>query len=154
MYGHDHASPIDGAWCAVREARGRLLVHWSGEGFDEIKLDFRHTFPRHADAIYAPTDKAWSLPQRHRRKLEAWLALWFTADAVSWERGEQITLPAVLGEAYRILCLTPDAPLWAVEAVYRAASKHLHPDHGGDHQTMVAVNQAVKVIRQHQETQS
>jgi len=55
---------------------------------------------------------------------------------------------SVLAQAYSTLHLREDAPLWAAEAVYRAAQKQGHPDVGGSHADAVAVNRAIAVIRE------
>ncbi len=146
---------IDGAWGAVEEAGSRLLVRWGGAGFDEIKADFRQRFPRHRDAVYLPEQRAWSVPREHMRRLEAWLALWFDDDAIAWERSSppptRATAAAPLAPAYAALCLTEAAPAELVEAAHRILAKRHHPDHGGDHETMVALNRAIDVIRVHQQ---
>ncbi len=149
------STPIDGAWAEVEEAGPRLLVRWGGAGFDELKADFRRRFPRHRDAIYLPEQRAWSVPREHMRGLQAWLALWVDAEAVRWERpppppprGTAEAQP--LAPAYAALCLTEAAPAELVEAAHRILAQRHHPDHGGDHQTMVAINRAIEVIRAHQ----
>ncbi len=147
---------IDGAWGAVEEAGSRLLVRWGGAGFDEIKADFRRRFPRHRDAVYLPEQRAWSVPREHMRRLEAWLALWFDDDAIAWERPSpppptRATVAAPLAPAYAALCLTEAAPAELVEAAHRILAKRHHPDHGGDHETMVTLNHAIEVIRAHQQ---
>jgi hypothetical protein len=53
-----------------------------------------------------------------------------------------------LNQAYSTLHLREDAPLWACEAVYRAAQKQGHPDVGGSHENAVAANRAIAVIRE------
>jgi hypothetical protein len=47
------------------------------------------------------------------------------------------------------LHLRPTAPLWAAQAVYRAAMQRAYPDHGGDHATACALTEAISVIREH-----
>jgi len=138
---------IDGAWAEVEEEGSRLLVRWGGAGFDQIRADWRLCFPRHRDAVYLPEQRAWSIPREHMRRLEAWLALWVDEDAVTWERP-----PAPqLAPAYAALCLTEAAPAELVEAAHRILAKRHHPDHGGDHETMVTLNHAIEVIRAHQQ---
>jgi len=130
-------------------------VRWGGAGFDEIKADFRRCFPRHRDAVYLPEQKAWSVPREHMRRLEAWLALWLDEDAIAWERPSppptRATAAAPLAPAYAALCLTEAAPAELVEAAHHILAKRHHPDHGGDHETMVTINHAIDVIRAHQQ---
>lgn len=51
-------------------------------------------------------------------------------------------------DPYAVLHLRQDAPLWACEAIYRAAVKQVHPDAGGSHADAVAANQAIAAIRE------
>ena len=50
-------------------------------------------------------------------------------------------------EAACTLYLQPDAPSWAIDAVYRAAAKQAHPDAGGSTEEMQRINAAVEVLR-------
>ncbi len=139
------AGPIASSWCAVEEAGSRLLVRWGGAGFDQIRADWRLRFPRHKDAVYLPDQRAWSVPREHMRRLEAWLALWFDDEAMTWER--QAAAPRVPATAYQILCLTPDAPAELVEAARRILAKRYHPDvAGGDMVTMQRINAAADLL--------
>ncbi len=135
---------IDGAWAEVEEAGPRLLVRWGGEGFDQVKADFRRRFPRHRDAIYSPERRAWSVPREYLRRLEAWAAMWFDDEATTWER--QAAAPTVPATAYQVLCLTPDAPSELVEAARRILAKRYHPDAGGTDEAMAAINRAADVL--------
>jgi len=140
---------IDGAWAEVEEAGPRLLVRWGGEGFDQVKADFRRLFPRHRDAIYLPEERAWSLPREHMRRLEAWLAMWFAQEAVTWERPARRPAPApalALAPAYRVLYLVEGAPAELVEAARRVLAKRYHPDAGGTDEAMAAINAAADRI--------
>lgn len=51
-------------------------------------------------------------------------------------------------EAAATLHLLPDAPSWAIDALYRAAAKRCHPDAGGDTEQMQRLNLAVEVLRE------
>jgi len=61
----------------------------------------------------------------------------------------RVALPP--GEAradpYRVLGLTPDAPLSVAEAAYRALAKAAHADAGGSNERMLALNSAIELIR-------
>jgi len=140
---------IAGAWAEVEEAGPRLLVRWGGEGFDEIKADFRRRFPRHRDAVYLPEQRAWSLPREHMRHLEAWLALWFEEEAVAWERPARRPAPAqalALASSYKVLYLSEGAPAELVEAARRVLAKRHHPDAGGTDEAMAAINAAADLL--------
>jgi len=54
---------------------------------------------------------------------------------------------SVLEQAYKTLCVTPQAPPELVEGAYRILARLNHPDRGGDTQAMVALNAAVATIR-------
>jgi len=141
------SATIDGAWAEVEEAGSRLLVRWGGEGFDQVKADFRRRFPRHRDAVYLPEQRAWSLPREHMRGLQAWLALWFSEEAVAWQRPTRRPAPApTLAPAYRTLYLVEGAPAELVEAARRVLAKRHHPDAGGDEETMRAINAAADLL--------
>jgi hypothetical protein len=52
-----------------------------------------------------------------------------------------------LEKALEVLHLRTTAPSWAAEAVYKAAIKRMHPDHGGDHASACALTEAIATIR-------
>lgn len=60
----------------------------------------------------------------------------------------QLAAPASARDPYEVLGIRPDAPMEAVEAVYRALAKTAHPDrHGGDDAAMVELNAAIERVR-------
>jgi len=150
----------------IQEDDNYFLVAWrvfSGDDFTYVKASFRQQFPRSSGAEWLPDSKAWVLPIWQRAKLRAWCARLFESDAVTWraydasheqqrqsyQRQDAPRTPQTspLSDAYGTLFLVPDAPLWAAEAVYRAAQKLAHPDTGGEHAAAVALNQAIDTIR-------
>lgn len=50
-------------------------------------------------------------------------------------------------QAYRVLFLTPQAPMVIVEAVWKALAKEYHPDCGGDAEKFKALVQAYELIK-------
>lgn len=46
-----------------------------------------------------------------------------------------------------MLHIAEDAPLEVAEAAYRALSRKAHPDAGGNHERMKALNLAIEAIR-------
>jgi hypothetical protein len=58
-------------------------------------------------------------------------------------------MPDELKAAFDTLHLQYDAPLGACEATYKFFAKHYHPDHQGNLDAMVAINQAIEVIRRY-----
>lgn len=150
----------------IQEDDNYFLVAWrvfGGDDFTYVKASFRQQFPRSSGAEWLPDSKAWVLPIWQRAALRAWCARLFERDAVTWrayaeephtrqEQRQRQDTPRTprtspLSDAYASLHLRPDAPLWAAEAVYRAAAKIAHPDAGGEHAQAVALNQAIDVIR-------
>ncbi|MBE9179704.1 J domain-containing protein [Oculatella sp. LEGE 06141] len=43
---------------------------------------------------------------------------------------------------WRVLYVSPDAPLTVIEAAYRSLSRDYHPDQGGSHEAMAELNRA------------
>ena len=143
--------------CTFRKGScGDLVAKFSlGEDF-YAAVEALKTIP---GARFDGQAKAWSIPCAHRRRVLAWAGRWFDAGEISdlsqedeprWESRREAPQqrPAPpLDAAYRALFLQPCAPPWAVTAVYRAAAKELHPDAGGSHDRMVAVNRAVETLR-------
>ena len=69
-------------------------------------------------------------------------------------RGERVEDPPVpvrgggdMDMCFRLLGLSPTASLDEVERAYRQKAKKHHPDHGGDDDTMRALNEAYNRIR-------
>ncbi len=52
--------------------------------------------------------------------------------------------------AYADLHLLPSAPPALVEAAFKALSKEMHPDRGGQHEAMVRINQTGSALRARQ----
>ncbi len=51
------------------------------------------------------------------------------------------------GSPYAVLHISPNAPLAVAEAAYRALAREAHPDAGGNHERMKALNAAIEAIR-------
>jgi len=155
----------------IQEDDNYFLIAWrvfGGDDFTVVKASFRQQFPRSSGAEWLPDEKAWVLPIWQRATLRAWCARMFERDVVTWrdyeekshtrqeqrqqsyhQRQDTPRTPQTspLSDAYGTLHLVPDAPLWAAEAIYRAAQKFAHPDAGGDHAQAVALNSAITTIR-------
>jgi len=69
-------------------------------------------------------------------------------------RGEQVdsggrsSSSTVSEICYKMLGISPSAPWSEVERAYRQKAKIHHPDHGGDEDTMRALNDAYRQIKQ------
>jgi hypothetical protein len=68
-------------------------------------------------------------------------------------RGERVDDPAPavrsgdMDMCFRLMGLSPTATMEEVERAYRQKAKKHHPDHGGDDDTMRALNEAYQRIR-------
>lgn len=51
-------------------------------------------------------------------------------------------------DAYRTLYLLPGAPAPLVQAAYRCLAKISHPDHGGSHERMLAINASYERLQE------
>lgn len=158
----------------------RLHIKWTCEDSSEwraILESFKLCFWHHEDRLYSSVTKTWSVPAWHRGRLCKWVDGWFDDDCQRWDYtrtyssrssgertyrgnsssgsqhggGRTSTRSDGVAAAYAALHLLPTAPLWAAEAVYRAAVKVCHPDAGGSHEAAVVINRAVEEIRRHQE---
>lgn len=61
-------------------------------------------------------------------------------------RNDTPTVPTPLTSPYAVLFLTPEAPDYVVKAVYRAMVKQLHPDHGGDPDQFLKIQEAYEQL--------
>lgn len=71
----------------VREERMRYLVALDVPDVATRRAliaDFKLTFPGHGDRYWRALSREWSLPLRHRARLQAWLWIWFEAEAIHW----------------------------------------------------------------------
>jgi DnaJ-domain-containing protein 1 len=50
------------------------------------------------------------------------------------------SIPPAVASALRTLYVTPNAPFSVIQAAYRALAKEAHPDAGGSHERMKAIN--------------
>ena len=147
---------------------GGLLFRWTcadGERFHALVADLKRAFPWEAGLRFDEDTRSWRLPAYRRGAFTAWANAHFAPEDQVWERDrtggahsgrragqgrrtsiEQAPL-SPLDAAYATLHLRSHAPLWAAEAMYRAAQKRAHPDAGGSNDEAVAINQAIMMIR-------
>lgn len=143
----------------VSEHGQELLVRWDVRGgadvFEDMKAAFRAAFV--PGARWSPDDRAWILPRSLDTKLRLWLMGKVKREAIAWSADAGTERPhapraAIRGvaDAAAVPHLRSDAPLWACEAVYKAAVKRAHPDVVGSegHAHMVVLNQAIEVLRE------
>lgn len=147
---------------------GRIGFWWlaDSETWAAAKTDLKTSFPHFTGLRYDGVEKEWTIPVHSRNRLQRWADAWagrqeWNAVPRSEERYQhrseraQDAPAAPASSPYRVLYLVPDAPLWACEAVYRAAQKVAHPDvAGGDHAQAVSLNAAIEAIRAAQKPQA
>lgn len=87
-----------------------------------------------------------------RDALEQWraraddLSAWIASGAWSPPRRRMRCVPPAIASAYRQLGLPPGANADQVTAARRSLARAHHPDSGGDHAAMVAVNTATDTV--------
>lgn len=118
--------------------------HWDTAAWTHIKNQLREDF----DATFDPNRRAWRV-EAEVAELAAWAGLFFSPSQISTSLPRQSRVSEI-EIAFDALFLKPTAPLWAVEAVHRAAVRQYHPDRGegGDTATMARVNAAVGLIKE------
>lgn len=142
---------------------GFLFTFASAGPHDEASKAVRSLDPwqRH----WIPALRAWwiaddAVTQFARRlpvvaeALEAWRARPrdYIAEALASDYWRQLRpsralyVPLHVAAAYRVLGLDPGAPAEQVTAARRAQARRHHPDSGGNHETMVAINHAADTV--------
>lgn len=148
--------------------RDGLVFRWTcadGARFHALVADLKRASHGKARLRFDEDTRAWRLPAYRRSAFAVWANAHFAPDAQVWERAwtgssgrgrgrtergwarAETGAGSPLDAAYATLHLRPGAPLWAAEAMYRAAQKRAHPDAGGSNDQAVAVNQAIATIR-------
>jgi hypothetical protein len=156
--------------CTIWRSGGLTWVRLRAYGptFHEIVDDFKAEFD--GRRWFDGGQRAWRV-DGSVHELRAWALRWFSAREVHVEddyggygygygssrrdyqqRRQQQAHHADQGEsrldqAYRALHLQPTAPDELVTSAHRVLSKIHHPDRGGSHAEMVAINAAVDEIR-------
>ncbi len=147
---------------------GRIGFWWlAGDDtalWTDAKTDLKRSFNHGTGLKYDGAAREWTIPSYSITRLQRWADAW--AGQQEWNAAQrngqqrhseraQDAPAAPASSAYRVLYLVPDAPLWAAEAVYRAAQKLAHPDvAGGDHAQAVSLNTAIEAIRAAQKPQA
>jgi len=150
---------------ARERADGRTGFWWITSDtalWADAKTDLKRSFNHGTGLRYDPDAREWTVPRYSITRLQRWADAW--AGRQDWnatrrdgqqrhsERSQDAPV-APASSPYRVLYLVPDAPLWAAEAVYRAAQKVAHPDiAGGDHAQAVSLNTAIQAIRAAQQS--
>lgn len=153
----------DFSFFARERADGRLGFWWITTDTDlwaDAKTDLKLNFPHHTNLRYDGDAREWTIPLYMRDRLQRWASAW--ASRQEWNaasrqgyggqqqrysgrsQGAQSAGPT---SAYAVLHLLPTAPPELVTAAYRMLAQLCHPDHGGDTQMMMALNEAVATLR-------
>jgi hypothetical protein len=148
------------ARCTIVRYGDDLAIGFTHEDFYRVKDDLKEL----PSAVFRR--KRWWVDARFKRLVLAWAERWFSPPEIlaDWDdpRAPEpepestrprrpLTAPLTLQHAYAMLHLRDSAPKQVIAASYRAMALLLHPDAGGDHAAMVALNRAMDVIRAHQE---
>ncbi len=103
--------------------------------------------PSHS-RTFDPDEKAWYVAPRYAELIRNLLESVFLEVEVDAERTAYTPPTGTTPRTeYHVLHLQPTAPPELVEVAYRCLSRLYHPDRGGNHETMTAINEAVSIIR-------
>jgi hypothetical protein len=157
-------------WCVVRRSTvGGYSVKFGCDDTEHF-LGLVRSFKSRVDwrgRRFDPQDKVWYLTRAAGDDLRLWLLAHFEAvqrrlvglelDDLLDDEASQTPPPPPppprsppgRGPAspYDVLWLRPGAPPELVRAAYRALAQLHHPDRGGDHETMVAINRAFDALQ-------
>ncbi len=122
----------------TKEIDGRLRLETP---YDEAFIQaFKHDIP-YMDREWVRHLKAWIVEAKHLKKL-------VSLCEVYWPGEVYVSTGDSMADIYATMYLTVEAPLYVVEAVYRALVKKLHPDiNPGGHEEMTKVNLAYQKIK-------
>jgi hypothetical protein len=151
--------------CALAEEYGEIAIRF---GHDDsytwrlLKDDLKDRVP----GIWFDGDsKTWYADPYHLQRVRAWAHCWFRPRQIidrtgrrsdhyhhhgyaggerQYDASKQLTR---LEAAYQTLCLLPTAPDELVASAHRILARLHHPDVGGDHVKMVAINNAADTIK-------
>ncbi len=96
---------------------------------------------------YDPDTKTWTISARYVERVYHVLDQVFGEVDIEGSRtGTSDHRQRASGDPYQVLHLLPSAPDEVVTVVYRTLAKLHHPDRGGEHDAMLALNQAYDAI--------
>jgi hypothetical protein len=118
--------------------------------FDRWLVDALKEIPAYARS-YDPATKQWTVESPYIAVARRLLTTVFP-DADITDESPRFTPPAsgTPRTAYHVLHLRETAPRELVEGAYKILARLHHPDAGGDHETMQALNEAIDIIRRRQ----
>jgi hypothetical protein len=133
----------------------RPLISWRADG---SAADLRFPFDAFVVAeikravpsplrTYDPATRTWTVAARYVGDIYHLLDQAFGGVDIEGSRtGTSDHRQRAGGDPYRVLHLLPSAPDEVVTVVYRTLARLTHPDVGGDHDAMLALNQAYDAI--------
>ena len=131
------------------------LIHWHTDGsaaditfpFDAFVVgELKRAVPAPL-RTYDPDSKTWTVAGRYVHAVYHVLDRVFGEVEVEGARsGAADHRQRAGGDPYEVLHLLPSAPDEVVTVVYRTLARLCHPDCGGEHDAMVALNQAYDAI--------
>jgi hypothetical protein len=131
-------------------ADGGVYLQASYQDWEPVRTQFKSAIPLHGRR-WDPDIKKWLIHAMYVRDVLDFLAqqnAQVIDDRTPRPQGEgTVPMPDDLRDAFTALCLLPQAPWCAAEAVFKALAKHYHPDKGGDVEDFHRVNDAIQVIR-------
>lgn len=142
-----------------------LFVSWTcpdREVWEGVKRQFLDRWREYA--LYMPTRKCWRIYYSDAllTALRVWAVRWDVESCYEQEAADgskayrqrrrtgQFAVIAPKGEPVDSLWLLPDAPAWAIEAMYKAAALRYHPDtcrEPGTGAMMKRINAAAERLR-------
>ena len=121
---------------AGRDAIKRLPATWRRWDADRKKWWLSE------DGLFTLAD---DIPCIHR-VIEAWKKRQQTREYDKARHEGRV--PQNIGEAFTLLCLTPDAPIELVQSARRILALKYHPDRGGNTQKMQRINNAADMCQE------
>jgi len=136
---------VTGPRIVRRDGAATLTFPFDAWLVDALKMEI----PGHA-RTYDPVAKSWTVAPAYAGVAIRLICQAFTdvemidaAAGPTFDRGEDPREAALV-----VLHLRPSAPPELVDAAYKCLARLCHPDCGGEHDAMLALNHAVESIRE------
>lgn len=134
-------------WCEWRN--NGVVIAWraSNSAYWRMALDAVRALPV-PQRVYLAEERLWWIDRAAFATLGSDVFSNFNdARFFAEETATMPVMPSEVVQAFAALHLTPDAPVTAVQAVYRALARQHHPDAGGDELTMKRLNAVYELAR-------
>jgi len=134
----------------------QITKRWDGSAelhsaYDRYLVEtLKDTIP-HSNRGWHPNGTYWTMHPPYVGTARDLLRRWYgdvkvTDPAAQWRRPEPRPIRTTDGD-YAALHLPPSAPASLILAAYRCLARELHPDHGGTHEAMLAINAALDSLK-------